>query len=86
MVGDRFAGSMKGLVLLSGPKGFAARFVPEPEPPNGELLDFDLSLPAEHGIFDHPGCIICRPTVTGQTFTKQSSVFFAGGAIFRSRR
>lgn len=50
MVGDRFAGSMKGLVLLSGPKGFAARFAPEPEPPNGELEDFDLSLPAEHAI------------------------------------
>ena len=48
MVGDRFAGSMKGFVLLSGPKGFAARFEPWPEPPNGELEAFDLSLPAYH--------------------------------------
>ena len=46
MVGDRFAGSIKGFVLLSGPKGFAARFVPWLEPPKGELVGFDLSLPA----------------------------------------
>lgn len=45
IVGDKFAGSMKGLDLLSGPKGFAARLAPWLEPPKGELVGFDLSLP-----------------------------------------
>lgn len=46
IVGDKFAGSIRGLDLLSGPKGFAVRFAPWLEPLKGELAGFDLSLPA----------------------------------------